>query len=347
MALKKFAGLIDPHVHIREPGATQKEDFYTASRAAVAGGFTFILDMPNNPIPTVSLEALEDKIALADKKAVCDISFHYGTNGKNMNTFKDVWDNPRVFGLKIYCNHTTGDLLVHEPEVKDQIFKAWESDKPILVHAEADQLAIAILKAEKYNRCLHDCHISKKVEVEMVRDAKKKGLSITAGVCPHHLYMTDKDVEKMDYRATMKPPLSTKEDQDAFWEGLSDGTIDIVETDHAPHLLSEKEAGTARFGVPGLETALGLMLLAVKDGKLKEDDIKRLMYSKPKEIFNIPDQPDTHIEFDPDETYILEEETLETKCKWSPFNGWELPGKVRRVVLRGKEVWNLSKTQSF
>ena len=339
MSLKRFPGLIDPHVHLREPGAVQKEDFHTGSESAVAGGFTFILDMPNNPIPTISVQALKDKIALSDKKALCDISFHYGTNGKNMDSFKDIWNNPRVFGLKIYCNHTTGDLLVHDPEVKDKIFKAWESTKPILVHAEAQQLKISIEKAEKYGRRLHDCHISKKEEVEIIRAAKKKGLPVTAGVCPHHLYMTEDDVEKLDYRATMKPPLGSKEDQESLWEGLADGTIDIVETDHAPHLLSEKEAGTAKFGVPGLETALGLMFLAVKNGKLKEDDIVRLMYDAPKKIFNVPDQPDTYIELDPNEKYVVKEEELKTKCKWSPFNGWELYGKVRRVVLRGKEIY--------
>ena len=112
MALKKFPGFIDAHVHLRDPGATHKEDFYTGSRAAAKGGVTFMIDMPNNPTPTISKERLEEKIKLADEKSLIDICFHYGTNGKNTETFKDVWDNPRVMGLKLYCNHTTGEMLI-------------------------------------------------------------------------------------------------------------------------------------------------------------------------------------------------------------------------------------------
>ena len=173
----------------------------------------------------------------------------------------------------------------------------------------------------------------------MIRQAKQKGLAVTAGVCPHHLYLTDKDVETMDYRATMKPPLSPKADQDALWQGLQDGTIDIVETDHAPHLLSEKEVGTAKFGVPGLETAWGLMFLSVKRGRLTEADVIRLMHDKPKEIFNVETETDTCIEVDPGEEYVVDEKKLKTKCRWSPFDGWTLYGPVKRVIIRGKEVY--------
>lgn len=339
MAIKRYPGLIDVHAHLRDPGATKKEDFNTGSQAALAGGYTFVLDMPNNPIPTISLKALEDKVALADEKATCDINFNYGTDGKNLDSFAGVWNNPRVFGLKIYCNHTTGDLLIDDDKTIDNIFKAWESDKPILVHAEGKQLSMAINKAKKYSRRLHDCHISRAEEVEMIRNAKKEGLLISAGVCPHHLYMTDEDVKKLDFRATMKPPLGTKDDQETLWEGINDKTIDMIETDHAPHLLSEKESGEAKYGVPGLETALGLMLLAVKNGKITEKNMINLMHNNPKKIFNIPDQGNTYIELDPNEKYTVKDEDLKTKCKWSPFNNWELYGKVRRVTIRGKEVY--------
>ncbi|MEK7556802.1 MAG: amidohydrolase family protein, partial [Patescibacteria group bacterium] len=150
MTLTRLPGLIDVHVHLREPGATYKEDFETGSRAAVKGGFTYILDMPNNPIPTVTPKRLWEKIALADAKAVCTIGFHYGTTGGNLETFESVWDHPRVFGLKIYCNHTTGELLVEDPVVLEKIFRAWESPKPILVHAEGERLYRAIELAQTY-----------------------------------------------------------------------------------------------------------------------------------------------------------------------------------------------------
>src|SRR3989338_11145056 len=127
--LKRFPGFIDIHAHLREPGATQKEDFYTGSRAAIAGGFTYILDMPNNPTPTINKEKLEDKISLAEK-ALCDIGFHFGTNGKNIKEFEFARQSPQVFGLKIYCNHTTGEMLIDDHDLIGKVFSAWNSTKP-------------------------------------------------------------------------------------------------------------------------------------------------------------------------------------------------------------------------
>ncbi|MDQ5954541.1 MAG: Amidohydro-rel protein [Patescibacteria group bacterium] len=337
MSLIKIPGLIDVHVHLREPGATLKEDFYTGSRAAIAGGFTFIIDMPNNPTPTITLERLEEKVELA-KKAICDIGFHFGTNGKNIEEFEKVKNNPHVFGLKIYCNHTTGEMLIEDLELIEKVFAGWDSNKPILVHAEGEQLKTALMMAEKYNRVLHVCHISQKSEVELVREAKKNLQKVTAGVCPHHLYFIKDAVLKMKGYAMMKPPLGSQQDIDALWTGLNDGTIDIVETDHAPHTREEKESEKPPFGVPGLETALGLMYKAVYDGKIQEEDVIKFLYTNPKKIFNIPEQVDTYIELDPTVPYIVGENGYETKCGWSPFEGMELYGKVQKVFLRGKEI---------
>ncbi len=338
MAKIKLPGLIDAHVHLRDPGATHKEDFYTGSRAAVIGGFTFIIDMPNNPKPTISPERLQEKILLAKEKAICDIGFHYGTNGENTETFSEVWDNPLVFGLKLYCNHTTGEMLIEDPILLNKVFLAWNHHKPILVHAEGEQLKMAISMAEKYKRRLHVCHISQKSEVEMVRAAKAKGQMITAGVCPHHLYMTGKDRETMKGYACMKPPLGTQEDQDALWQGLRDRTIDIVETDHAPHTKEEKEKDPPAFGVPGLETALGLMYKAVADKKISAEDILKFLYEKPKEIFSIPEQKDTYIELDTEKEWVVGDDGYQSKCGWSPFHGIKLPAKIMTVVIRGKRV---------
>ncbi len=337
MTLTRLPGLIDVHVHLREPGATYKEDFETGSRAAVKGGFTYILDMPNNPIPTVTPKRLWEKIALADAKAVCTIGFHYGTTGGNLETFESVWDHPRVFGLKIYCNHTTGELLVEDPVVLEKIFRAWESPKPILVHAEGERLYRAIELAQTYGRKLHACHISLAEEVELIAQAKRENLPVSAGVCPHHLYLTSEDLKTLGVRAMMKPPLGNPDDQEALWEGLRGGTIDVVETDHAPHLLAEKESGTAQFGVPGLETALSLMIKATQERRLPKNRLVHVMHYNPKKIFNIPDQPDTFVEVGWDATYTVGDGGYETKCGWSPFEGWELPGKIKRVVIAGKE----------
>lgn len=338
MPLQKFPGFIDVHVHLREPGAEHKEDFYTGSRAAAAGGVTFMIDMPNNPIPTVTRKALDDKIKAVDQKAIVDIGFHFGTNGHNIGEFAYAINNPRVYGLKLYCNHTTGEMLLEDIHLIEKVFRAWETNKPLLVHAEGVELAAAIAMARLYDRRLHVCHITQEVEVELVRRAKARGQSITAGVCPHHLYMTGADRDKLKGYAIMKPPLGTQADQDALWQGLLDRTIDIVETDHAPHTRKEKEAEPPAFGVPGLETMVGLMFKAVKDKRIKLDFVTEVLYARPKDIFKIPDQPDTYVELDPDNSWIVGEDGYESKCCWSPFDGWQLYGKPETVVIRGKMV---------
>lgn len=342
MALKKFPGLIDVHVHLREPGATQKEDFLTGSKAAIAGGFTFIIDMPNNPLPTFSMKRVEEKIALS-KKAVCDIGFHFGTNGKNLDSFKLAFSHPLIFGLKIYCNNTTGDFLIEDPKVLETIFAAWQSEKPILVHAEGEKIEKCIVLAKKYGRRLHICHISQKKEVEIIRKAKKRKLKVTAGVTPHHLFLIDKDVAKLGPFAMMKPPLGTKKDQDALWQGILDGTIDLVESDHAPHTRREKLGEKTAFGVPGLETTLGLLFKAVHNKKITEKDILRLLYTNPKNIFNIPEQKNTYIELDPTKPYRIGENGYQTKCGWSPFDQWLVYGFVENVILCGKQIMNRGK----
>jgi carbamoyl-phosphate synthase/aspartate carbamoyltransferase/dihydroorotase len=338
MKMLKLPGLIDIHVHLRDPGATHKEDFESGSRAAIAGGFTMIIDMPNNPIPTISKVALEDKIKRSQKTAKITIGFHFGTNGKNTDEFKKAWNNPKVFGLKLYCNHTTGEMLLEDLGLLEKVFAAWKSPKPILVHAEGIELAAAIGLAHAYGRRLHVCHSSQEIEVELVRQAKKQKQTITAGVCPHHLWMTQEDVKKIGSLALMKPPLGTKDDQEALWQGLRDGTIDIIETDHAPHTLEEKRSETPPFGIPGLETALGLMLKGVQEKHIPLSKVKTLMYSNPKKIFKIPTQPKTYIEIDMSKSWRVGEKGYESKCGWSPFEGWKLPGSLQKVVYKGKVV---------
>lgn len=326
-----FPGFIDAHVHLRDPGATHKEDFTTGSRAAIKGGFTRVLDMPNNPLPTFSMTRLRDKIRRT-RNLPCDIGFHYGTKGDNLASFPAAWRNPHIFGLKLYCNHTTGDFLIEDLSLLEGVFAAWKSEKPILVHAEGVHLAATLALATVYDRRLHICHISQASEVVLVRQAKKKKLRVTSGVTPHHLFLTNTSSE------LMKPPLGTKKDQDALWEGIADGTIDIVETDHAPHTMKEKQSDKPPFGVPGLETAAGLMFLGVKKKKLRQKDVVKLLYHNPKKIFHIPIQPKTTVALDPDKSYIVGKDGYQTKSGWSPFNGWELYGEVQDVIVRGRYV---------
>lgn len=335
--IKRLPGLIDAHVHLREPGATHKEDFYTGSRAAVKGGVTFMIDMPNNMTPTISIERLDEKVALS-KKALIDIGFHFGTNGKNLEELPAAAARSEVYGLKIYCNHTTGEMLIEDQEVLDGVFTAWPVGKPILVHAEGEQLKQSIARAKKFGQRLHVCHITQATEVEDVRQAKAEGLSISAGVCPHHLALTAEARERMKGYAVMKPPLGTDADQEALWRGLADGTIDIVETDHAPHSREEKEKDPPAFGVTGLETSFSIIYKSVQEGKLTEERLIEAMHTFPKKIFNIPEQPDTYIEVDTEKEWVVGENGYETKANSSPFEGWSVPGVVTKVVLRGKTL---------
>ena len=330
MAIQRFPGLIDIHVHLREPGGTHKENFLTGSRAALKGGFTCILDMPNNPgSPTLSLAKLEEKIELS-RSARCDVGFHYGTDGENLDTFSEASHNSNVFGLKIYCEHTTGDLLVNDEKKMEAIFSAWKSEKPILIHAEGERIAGALDLARMYHRRLHVCHITTARDLLLVKQAKEKNISVTCGVTPHHLFL--------DASTEVMPRIGDTSDQAALWEGLADGTVDVIESDHAPHTLQEKHGSSPVYGVPGLETTLGLLLLAVQKKRLSLETVVKLLYDEPKKLFHIRDQGKTYIELDPKKPFIVGSLGYETKCAWSPFDGWELFGRVETVILRGKPV---------
>lgn len=338
MTLIQFPGLIDAHVHLRDPGATQKEDFGTASRAALVGGITFMIDMPNNPIPTISIERLEEKKRLVQEKSVCDIKFYYGTDGQNLDSFSEAQSDPSVLGLKIYCNPTTGSLMIENEDTIARIIQAWKSTKPILVHAEGERLERVLYLLRKDPKPFHICHVTTEFEVGLARKIKQEHFPVTVGATPHHLFLTNKDIQILKGFALMRPALGTQQDQDAIWEALLDGTIDIVESDHAPHTREEKESDTPPYGVTGLETMLGLLLRAVHQKRLTLDQVKLFLFDHPKKIFSIPEQSHTYIEFDPEIPYSSGENGYQTKCGWSPFQGWELYGQVKVVCLRGKNV---------
>src|SRR3989344_5121505 len=172
----KLPGLADVHTHLREPGATQKEDFETGTRAAVAGGYTQILDMPNNIPPTTTSLSLEKKIAISKNRIWCDVGFNFGATPESTRFFKKV--ATKVFGLKIYMNHTTGTLLVEKAKDRELIFKAWSSSLPIMVHAEGKTIETAIKLAGKYQKNLHICHITPD-QLTIIDKAKKQGINIT------------------------------------------------------------------------------------------------------------------------------------------------------------------------
>lgn len=343
----KLPGLIDPHVHLREPGATQKEDFETGTKAAIAGGYTVVLDMPNNPIATVTPQALQQKIDLAKEKIYCDVGFHFGASSKSVQYFPEVAG--QVFGLKVYMNQTTGDLLIEDESALEAVFSSWPKNKVIMVHAEGETLEKAINLAKKFGNKqslrsgdlkLHVCHVSLEQEVEMIKSAKKEGIKISCEVTCHHLFLTDQDREKLGPFGMMRPPLTSKEDQEALWQAVKDGTIDMIGSDHAPHTREEKMGEKTPNGVPGLETSLPLLLTAVSEGRLTIDRVIELTSTNPRKVFGIPEQENTFVEVDLEESYIIDDETLQTKCGWTPFAGMKVTGKVKKVVLRGQTVYD-------
>jgi dihydroorotase-like cyclic amidohydrolase len=335
MPLIKLPGLVDPHVHLRDPGATHKEDFVTGTRAALSGGFTALLDMPNNPgDPTISPAALDRKAQVASGRLACDVGFFYGATPANAPTFQQV--APDVFGLKLYLDHTTGDLKIEDLETIRQIMLAWPALLPLCVHAEDRTLAMVLGLLPSVGRGVHFCHVSEKVEIELIRDAKERGLPVTCEVTPHHLYLTEGDLPRLQGLGVMKPPLKSGHDVDALWKNLD--VIDMIATDHAPHSLEEKKGPTPAFGVPGLETSLPLMLTAVHSGKLTLDRLVEMMYAAPTRVFRVPPQPDTYVEIDPARRRRISSDNLQTKCEWTPFEGMEVVGGVADVTFRGRRV---------
>lgn len=338
--LLKLSGLIDPHVHLRDPGATHKEDFTTGTAAALAGGITAAIDMPNNPEPTISLKALRKKMRIAKKKALVDYGFFFGASQEdNTDEFSKVEN--QCIGLKVYMDQTTGTLLVEDKKLLEKIFLTWPRQKPLLVHAEGKTLEKAIKIAHKVKRRLHCCHVSLASEVKMIKRAKEQALPITFEVTPQHLFLTENDAKRLGPYGRMKPPLRTKADVAFLWKNIS--LVDMIATDHAPHIREEKESSNPPYGVPGLETALALMLTAVHQGRLQLEDVKRLMFTGPTKLCSIEQSRNTYVEVDIDEEWIVHSNELKTKCHWSPFEGWKLRGRVKRVTIRGKLAYDSGK----
>lgn len=331
----KLPGLVDVHVHLREPGAAQKEDFETGTKAAVAGGYTQVLDMPNNTPPTVTQQTLEDKRQLAKGRIWCDVGFNFGGTRSSASQFNKVKN--KVFGLKVYMNKTTGTLLVENEIERELIFKNWEGEQAIMIHALGETLETALLLAEKYKRKVHICHITGD-QISLIKKAKSKKTKVSCEVTPHHLFLTSDDAERLGPYGQMQPPLNSKKYQQILWKNLD--LIDIIATDHAPHTREEKEdINEPKFGVPGLETTVPLIFNALAEKKITIKQIEEMLVINPRKIFNLPTQEDTFTEIDTSKSFTISSQNLFTKCKWTPFEGMVGKGKVSKVVINGTVVY--------
>jgi len=329
----RLPGLIDPHVHLREPGGTHKEDFDSGTAAALSGGFTAVLAMPNTQPPLTDERSLGEAKQAARRKARCDYALFLGAGADNVHSAAALAS--QVCGLKMYFDQTYGPLRLDDLGAIHAHMSAWPAARPVALHAEGRSLAAALLFTALADRPVHVCHVSRREEILLIRKAKEKGLRVTCEVTPHHLFLTEDDIPRLGGgRGEVRPRLASAGDRAALWENLE--VIDCFATDHAPHTPAEKDGENPPPGFPGLETALGLLLTAVGEGRLTLDDLVRRMHSNPSRIFGLPGQPDTHIEVDPDQPWEVRANDLSTRCGWTPFEGMRLRGKVSQVVLRGQ-----------
>ena len=344
----RLPGLIDPHVHVREPGQTYKEDWDTVTQAALAGGVTMILAMPNTKPPIFDESTLNLALDAAKQKARCDYAQFLGAGPDNAEIVASIAS--KAAGLKMYLDSTFGELRLDDMTLWMPHFQNFPKDMPLVVHSESRTMASAILFAAIYDRPIHIAHVSLKEEILLIKAAKEKGIKVTCEVCPHHLFIISQisDEErgkKKEGKMEVRPRLATQKDVDALWENLD--VIDCFATDHAPHTMEEKDSENPPPGFPGLETLLPLLLTAVDGGPfgaaqgrlLTMDDIIQKSVINPRKIFHLPEQPETWIEVDETAEYEIKAADQFTRCGWTPFEGWQVKGRVRRVVLRGKTAF--------
>ena len=335
----KLPGLIDPHVHVREPGQTHKEDWDTATQSALAGGVTMILAMPNTKPPIFDAATLDLALGAAKRNARCDYAQFIGAGPDNAEIAASLAD--KSAGLKMYLDSTFGELRLDDMTLWMPHFANFPKDLPIVLHSESRTMAAGILFAAIYDRPVHIAHISSKEEILLIKAAKERGIKVTCEVCPQHLFLSKDDIPAISHghpgRGEVRPRLATKEDVEALWQNMD--VIDCFATDHAPHTLVEKDSDNPPPGFPGMETLLPLLLTAVDLRRLTLDDIIQKSIINPRKIFNLPEQPETWAEVDEDAEYEIRAADLRSRCGWTPFEGWKVKGRVTRVVLRGREVF--------
>ncbi|KYC43444.1 dihydroorotase [Scytonema hofmannii PCC 7110] len=373
--LTLLPGVIDPQVHFREPGLEYKEDLFTASCACAKGGVTSFLEMPNTRPPTISQYALDDKLQRASQKSLVNYGFFIGATADNLPDILLAKPTP---GIKIFMGSMHGSLLVDQDAALEAIFA--KGDRLIAVHAE-DQARIQQRRAEfagihdpavhsqiqdnqaallatqqalrlskKYQRRLHILHMSTAEEAELLRQDKPSW--VTAEVTPQHLLLNTDAYAKIGTRAQMNPPLRSPHDNEVLWEALRDGTIDFIATDHAPHTLEEKsqEYPKTPSGMPGVETSLPLMLTAAMDGKCTVAQVANWMSQAVAKAYSIPNKGAIAPGYDADLVLVdlntyhpVRPEELLTKCRWSPFEGWNLTGWPVVTIVGGQIVYEKGK----
>ena len=371
--LALMPGVIDPHVHFRDPGLTHKEDLESGSRAAASGGVTSYFDMPNTLPTTCTLEALASKKAKAAEKSLVNYNFFMGASPSNLDELMKAENIP---GIKIYVGSSTGNLLVDQEDVLDLIFA--KTPHLIAVHSESERLiqegkeryiesrnpedhmrirsAEAALEstkrvlhlAKKYQHRTHICHISTADELDLLR-AEKLFPLISCEVTPQHFLLHGPEIyQKLGTLAQMNPPIREKRHAEALWQGLLDGCISNIATDHAPHTLDEKALpfGKAPSGLPGIETSLPLMLNRFNQELCTLPQLVQWMCKAPASLFSIANKGELKVGYDADLVLVdlnasktIKRENVISKCGWSAFEGWTLKGWPVMTLVNGQPVF--------
>ena len=371
-------GVIDDQVHFREPGLTHKEDLLHASRACAKGGVTSFLEMPNTIPNTVTQQRLEEKLELASGICRVNYGFYIGATPNNLEELKSAKRTP---GIKIFIGSSTGDLLVDEQEVLEQIFA--ETSLPICAHCEdettvrgnAEKFAgsddirnhskirdheaalIATRRsidlAIRHNHRFHVLHVSTAAEIEEIR---KAGDLITGEVCPHHLFFNVDDYDRLGSLVKMNPSIKNREDNLALWDGLLNGALEVIATDHAPHTTEEKQQPFPKCpsGLPAVENSLALMLNEVNSGRCTIEQVVQWMCVNPAKVWNIENKGKIARGMDADLVLVdlnLEQEVRNenqlTKCGWSPWHGQKLKGWAVKTWVMGRPVFEWKPTGSW
>ncbi len=373
-------GVIDDQVHFRDPGLTHKGDLYTESRAAVAGGVTSFMEMPNTNPQTVTMDALDRKMESAAAKSAANFSFYLGATNDNIAELKKV--NPqKVCGVKVFMGASTGNMLVDNDSTLRRIFA--EVDILIATHCEKEEIiranmesyrkklgeelpiaihplirsaeacyrssAQAIGLADKYGTRLHVLHLSTAREMALFSAAPLEEKKITAEVCVHHLWFSDQDYERLGARIKWNPAIKSESDREALRQALTTGKLDVVATDHAPHLLSEKEGGAmkAASGGPLVQHSLQVMLQLAENGILTREQVVEKMCHAPARLYRIRERGFIRegyfadlVLVDPAKPYTVTSQNILYKCGWSPFEGETFGATVVKTFVNGQLLWD-------
>ncbi len=375
-------GVIDDHVHFREPGLTQKADIESESRAAAAGGVTSYFDMPNCVPQTTTQEALADKFERARQSSHVNYSFFYGATNDNADSFAQL-DASRIPGIKLFMGSSTGNMLVDRQQALERIFQtcklplmvhcedtdiinrnmaaakeAWGEDPPVGLHAmiRSEEACLASSRkavelARKYGTHLHIAHLSTAEELELVEpltQQKGKMPQITAEATVGHLYFTQLDHERLGAKIKVNPAIKTPVDQFLLRQALNDGRIAVIGTDHAPHLLSQKQGGCckAASGMPMIQFSLVTMLELVDAGVLTLERLVTLMCHNPARLFGVERRGFLRKGYRADVTIVrphspwtVTQDVIQSKCGWSPVEGHEYQWRVERTLCNGQTVY--------